>query len=256
MKFKFAACVVMAVGLVVLLSACGGGGGGASTTPIPVTAAKNPVLVGSATTITASFAAYTSAVKFGSTVNFSVTAPATISSATTTTKAGGVATITVTSSQAGTYTVSANSGSFAGSTAVSFIPQPAAVNLVITSKQAISKLAGLSFDVLSDAPVTFNGYSTLKSSGMLSITNPNVTPAFNISKITAGLTSLPVGIDVSLTSTLFLLKYATPLTGVPIFTIDQASVVAGFANLSSVKPTPTLVVSPVYYDSTGKVLYP
>ncbi|KAB0664415.1 hypothetical protein F6V25_12805 [Oryzomonas japonica] len=255
MKFRFATCVVMAAGLGALLAGCGGGGGGASTTPIPVTAAKNPVLVGSSTTITASFAAYTSAVKFGSTVNFSVTAPATISSATTTTKAGGIASITVTSNQAGTYTVSASSGSFAGSTAVSFIPQPAAVNLMITSKQAISKLAGLSFDVLSDTPVTFNGYSTLKASGILSITNPNVTPAFNISKITAGLTSLP-GIDVTSTSTLFLLKYATPAAGVPIFTIDQASVTAGFANLSSVKPTPTLVVSPVYYDSTGKVLYP
>lgn len=256
MKFRFATYVIIAAGLAALLAACGGGsGGGAPTTAIPVTAAKNPVLVGTSTTITANFSAYTSAVKFGSTVNFSVTAPATLSSATATTAAGGIATVTVASGQAGTFTVAARSGSYAGSTTVSFIPQPASVKLVVTSKQAISKLGGISFDVLSDTPVTFSGYSTMKSSGILSITNPNVTPAFNISTITAGLTSLP-GVDITSTSTLFLLKYATPLTGVPIFTLDQSSVVAAFDNNSSVKPTPTLVVSPVYYDGAGKVLYP
>ena len=82
MKSKMGAYLMMLAGIMMLLSGCGGDGGGFFfTTPAPVAvrSLKNPVLVTYSTTVVANFANYTSTVKFGSTVTFTVAPPATFS---------------------------------------------------------------------------------------------------------------------------------------------------------------------------------
>jgi hypothetical protein len=173
------------------------------------------------------------------------------------TQAGGIATVTVTSSQAATVTVSASSGNFAGSTTASFIPLPALASVVITPQAAITSLGTLSCNVKSDVPVTFSNFTTLPLSGTaLTIVNP-VTGSNNVSLLTAALVSAS-GVNVTPASILFKLSFTVPSNAlsIPIFSIDQASVVAGFANSTHVTPTPVLNLKPTYFDSTGKVLFP
>ena len=257
MRCKRGVYLFLVTGIAAIMTACGGGGGGSASTPITVSAAKNPVLVGGSTTITASFANYTSTIKFGSTVTFSASAPGTLSSATTTTKAGGIATVTVTSLQAATVTVSASSGNFAGSTTVSFIPLPASASVIVTPQAAIAKLGALQFNVASDVPVTFSNFTTVSLAGTASkIVNP-VIGSNNVSLLTAALVSTS-GVNVTPDSILFKFSFAVPSNSlaVPNFSIDQTSVVAGFTNLSTIKPRPVLNMKPTYYDSTGKILFP
>ena len=259
MRKKYSTYLFLVAGIAALVSSCGGGGGGAglAITPITVTEAKNPVLVGGSTTVTASFANYTGAVKFGSTVNFGVSAPGTLSSATATTKAGGVATVTVTSPQAAKITVSASSGNFAGSTAVSFIPLPATAKVAITPQTAINNLGALQFNVTSDVPVTFSNYTTVSLTGTaLPVVNP-VIGSNSVVLLTAALASVS-GINVTPASSLFLLSFTVPANSlaVPNFAIDQASVIAAFSDLSPVNPRPVLNVQPTYFDGSGKVLFP
>lgn len=259
MRFRLGANLLILAGLSALVAACGGGGGGGAT-PIAVSVGRNPVLVNHSTTITANFAPYTSAnqVKKGSTVTFTVTPAATLSSPTAVTQAGGIATISIKGSQAGTYTISATSGAYAGTTTVAFIPMPATAKVKVAPGQAINNLGALSFNVTNDVPVIFTGYSTLKTaSGTLSITNPNALPANDLTLLSAALVSVS-GMNVLATSTLFQFSYTIPptATDIPIFKVDQSSVVAAFTNSSSVKPKPVLTVSPTYYDGAGKVLFP
>jgi hypothetical protein len=260
MRTKSGAYLFLVAGISAMMSACGGGGGGggsAAATPITVTAAKNPVLVGGSTTITASFVNYTSAVKFGSTVNFGVSAPGTLGSATAKTQAGGIATVTVNSAQAATVTVSASSGNFAGATTVSFIPLPATASVSVTPQTAINSLGGIQFDLASDLPVTFSNYTTAPLTGTaLPIVNP-VIGSNNVTLMTAGLVSV-AGVNVSAGNPIFKLSFTVPSSAlaVPIFSIDQTSVVAAFANLSTVRPKPVLNVKSTYFDAAGKILFP
>lgn len=258
MRSKRGALVFILAAVSALVTACGGGGGGGTApTPITVSAAKNPVLVGGSTTITASFANYTSTIKFGSTVNFQISAPGTLSSATTKTQAGGIATVTITSPQAATVTVAANSGNFAGSTTVSFIPLPASATVVVTPQAAISSLGALSCNVKSDVPVTFSSYSTVHLSGTaLTAVNP-VIGSNNVTLLTTALVSAS-GVDVTTASPLFKLYFTIPSNAlaVPNFTIDQSSIVAALTSTAPVVPTPVLNVLPTYFDGNGKVLFP
>ena len=258
MKFRPGACLLLLFGMPVLMTACGGGGGSGGT-PIAVTSAKNPVLVNRSTTIVASFAPYTSAnqVRIGSVVTFTVSAPGTVASATAVTQAGGIATTSVKSSQAATVTVTASSGGYAGATTVSFIPMPATAKLSITPAQALSNIGGFQFNVTNDVPVTFTGFTNISSGWRsLGITNP-VASTNNVTLLTAELIT-GSSITFGTTVPLFNLFYTVPsgATDVPNFKIDPKSVMAVFTNLSTVRPTPTLTLSPVYYDSNGKTLFP
>ena len=256
MRIKRGTYLFLVAGIAAMVSACGGGGGGGpAITPITVTAAKNPVLNGSSTTITANFANYTSTIKFGSTVNFAVTGPGVLASATKT-QAGGIATVTVTSPQTATVTVSASSGNFAGSTTVSFIPLPAKARVAITPQTAINSLGALSCNVLTDVPVTFSNFSSVPS--VLTSVNPVTGSTINsFQPLTAALISAS-GVNVTPVSNLFLLTFTIPSNSlaVPIFSIDQSSVVAGFASAVAISPTPVLNLKSTYYDNTGKVLFP
>src|ERR1039457_858087 len=249
MRFEIYAYLYIIAGIAAIVSGCGGGGGGGgggpAVTPVTVTAMKNPVLAAGFTTITASFANYTSTIKFGSTVNFGVSAPGTLNSVTTKTLAGGIAQVTVTSLQAATVTVSASSGNFAGSTTVSFIPLPATASVVITPQTAITSLGTLSCNIMSDVPVTFSNYTTLPLSGTaLTLVNP-VIGTNNVSLLTAALVSAS-GVNVTPDSALFKLSFTVPSNSltVPNFSIDQSSVVAGFANSTHITPTPVLKLKP------------
>lgn len=255
MRCKRNAYLLLMAGIAAMVSACGGGGGGPAIAPITVTAAKNPVLVGGSTTITANFANYTSTIKFGSTVNFGVSAPGVLSSATKT-QAGGIATVTVSSPQAATVSISASSGNFAGSTTVSFIPLPATASVVISPPAAITSLGALSCNLMSDVPVTFSKYTSVSLNGSgISTVNP-IVGSNNVSLITPGLVS-PSGINVTPSSALFKVLFTVPSSAlaVPNFSIDQNSVVAGFSSGTSITPKPVLIMKPTYYDSTGKVLF-
>ncbi|HEX9006773.1 MAG TPA: hypothetical protein VF889_05735 [Bacteroidota bacterium] len=245
-----------------LLNACGGGGsGGPATTPIAVTSSPDPVLKGKTAVITANFANYTSTIKLGSRVNFSVTSPATFvpaNIATAQTQAGGIATIVVTSATPGTITVTASSGSFAGSTKVSFIDLPAAATVVVTPQQAINSLGALSFNITNDIPVTFTGFSSVNGSSTLAVTNPAPLPPNNtsITQITAAI--LSAGLDVTPSTVLFRFLYAVPptATDIPRFTISSSTISAAFFNTSTVRPRSKLIVTPAYFDVSGRQLYP
>ena len=262
MKCKHVTNLLLMAGIAALVAACGGGGGGGSSAlPVTVTSAKNPVLVGGSTTVTANFSNYTStarfgssAIKVGSMVNFSVTGPGVLSSATNV-QAGGAATVSVSSPQTAKVTVSAGSGNFAGSTTVSFIPLPATASVVISPPAAIAGLSALSCDVRSDVPVTFSGYSTLPA--VLPAVSP-VTGSNNVTLLTPALVSAS-GVNVTSASILFKLTFAVPVNAlaVPNFSIDQASVIASLANpATAIIPAPVLGLAPTYYDGTGKVLFP
>lgn len=248
---KFRSCMLMAIltGLTLVFQGCGGGGG-SSATSIAVTAAQNPLLVNYSTTVSADFSPYVATVKTGSIVNFSVTSGATITS-TGVTNSGGIATAKVKSTTPGTYQVTAGYPGFAGGTPVSFITQPSTVVVQVSSKQNLSNLSALTFNVTNALPATFTNYST------------TVPPASALS-FAAALTTKDLsaswasGTSFSLdTSSAFLLKlhYTIP-TDVPNFTIDPVSVSAIFTNLSTVRPTPGFTVKSIYYDQNGKQLYP
>jgi hypothetical protein len=261
MKIKIGAYLATAVLTMSLLSACGGGDGGSSggAEAVTVNALKNPLLVNYSTTVVASFAPYTSAVKAGSDVTFTVSAPATfssVSSAVTTrsvkTSGGGLAWVNVKSPQPGKFTVAASSGPYAGSTSVSVINQPASVTVTAGLNKPITGLGGLSFNVVSDLPApTFTNFTSIKGAGFTVQTNP-VPPAAGVDSTGVALVSAS-GVDVT-PGSLFRLDYLVVDKGVPIFNVTDLS--ATLAGASAVPVTPDFFFFATYYDVDGKKLYP
>ncbi len=276
MKLRLGAYVSMLVGLSALVAACGGGGGGGGATPISVTSSKNPVLYTKNAVITANFSNYTSTVKFGSPVKFTITSPGKLltpgglpifANATTAfTQAGGIATISITcplptptTTTATPVTVTASSANFAGSTTVTYMHLPATATVTITPEQAINKLGALSFNVNNDpVPITLTGFKNLSTVGTnLFAVNPSALPANNITQLTAAILSTS-GFNVTTSSILFKFFYSIPAasTDIPNFAVYSSTITAAFANTSSIKPRPKLLVSPVYFDNNGKQMFP
>ena len=261
MKCKIGAYLLMLAGIMTLFSACGGDGGGSGPTPITVTVVngKNPTLVNYSTTVLANFANYTSTVKFGSTVNFTVAPPATfshVSSITTRavkTQAGGLAWVTVKSPLPGTFTVSASSGNFAGSTAVSFINQPATVRVLAGLNKPITGLGGLSFNVISDVPApTFINFSSSIKGANVDVQTTPLPPAAGIDTTSVVLVSAS-GVNVN-PGELFRLDYLVVDKGVPILTLADLS--AYLAGVNATPVTPDMFFTVSYYDTVGTKLYP
>ena len=260
MKSKMGAYLLMLAGVIMLFAGCGGDGGGFFTTPaaVEVRSLKNPVLVAYSTTVIANFANYTSTVKFGSTVNFTVAPPATfshISSITTRavkTQAGGLAWLNVKSPLPGTFTVTASSGGLAGSTVVSFINQPSAVKVQVGLNKPITGLGGLSFDMVSDTPApTFNHFDSITGANFIVQTNP-VPPAAGVNTTTVSLVSAS-GVNVN-PGLMFTADYLVIDKGVPIFTL--ANPAAYLAGVAATPVTPDLFFTVSYFDTVGTKLYP
>jgi len=220
---------------------------------------KNPVLVNYSTTVIANFANYTSAVKFGSTVTFTVNSPGTfsnVSSNVTTrsipTKAGGVAWVTVWGRKIGTVTVTGSSGNFAGSTNISYINQPATIKVQAGLNKPITGLGNLSFDVLSDDPApTFTNFSSIKGASFAAQPNP-LPPAAGVNTTSVSLVA-PSGVNVN-PGTLFWLSYLVVDKGVPIITVDNLS--ASLADINGTPVTPDFFFNVTYYDVNGIKLFP
>lgn len=261
MKFRIGSYLMMLAGVTMLFSACGGdGGGGSVPTTVTVTALKNPVLVNFSTTVVASFANYTSAVKFGSPVHFTLSPslPTAIfsnhSSVTTVkTQANGVAAVKVKSIQPGTFTVSASSGNLAGSTTVSFINPPAKVTVQVGLKQPLTGVGDFSFDVvnLSDPTPTlsFTNFSTSVHSPVITdlhtIPSP---PATGVPTTTLTLSAVAPGINMGAGTPLFRFDYLPQVAGVPNFTLANS-----FVNLAPL-PLSSMFIRATYYDANGNVL--
>jgi hypothetical protein len=262
MKFRIGSYLMMLAGVTMLFSACGGdGGGGGGSTPITVTALRNPVLVNTSTTIVASFANYTSTVKFGSTVNFTVSSPpatfSNVSSAITTravtTQAGGLAWVTVKSPLPGKFTVSASSGSFAGSTTVAFINQPYIVQVLAGLNKPITNLGELSLKIVNDLPApTFLNFSS--SVAGANVTTVPLPPAAGVTSTSVTLTAVP-GVNVA-AGTMFRLNYLIVDPGVPIFTLPLSDLSAYLDDAFFTPVTPDVSFSVTYFDSVGTKLYP
>ncbi|HJV64284.1 MAG TPA: Ig-like domain-containing protein [Geomonas sp.] len=270
---------VMMLALGALLTACGSGGGGGGSaigffiTPISVKVAQNPVLKGYSTTVIANFAPYTSAgkVKFGSTVNFSASAGASITP-TAVTGAGGIATVKVKSDTAGTYTVSASSGLYAGSTSVSFIDQPARADVFVSLNRTINGFGGCEFDFQNSAQAVFNNFSSLLPHTGGGFTGTNPIPegrhAFWVDFLDLNVPSTGwAKVDITSLTQLFRLNFTvnapTPGTttgaGLPAFAIGPNNIFASYTSGRNVAPPViqgdfnTLKVK--YYDANGKVLF-
>jgi hypothetical protein len=253
MKIPFAAAAVAAV---LSCNGCGGGGngGGAGPAPVGVRPAANPVLINYSTTVTADFGLYTSAVRSGSRVDFSVTPGATIS-APTVTGAGGIATVHVSSSSPGTFAVSAASGTHSGAATVTFIRQPASAEVYFAPGSALTRLQGAQFNLDRSFPATFSKISTavtlpkdasppLKSwtdAGSLAIWSyVNSDPA----AFAAGI-SLPRG------TPLVMLRFKD-LTNVPNFSIRPRSVIFTDPDGRDIAAPGTATVR--YYDASRNLL--
>lgn len=278
MKARLIVYLVM-LALGALLTACGGGGGGgvapiiAIITPIKVTVADNPVLKGYSTTVTANFAPYTSAnkVKFGTTVNFSASAGATITP-TGVTGAGGIATAKVKSSTPGTYTVAASAGLYAGSASVTFIDQPAKVDVFVSLNRTINGFGGCEFDLLNSPQAVFNNFSSLipHTGGGFTGTNPIAEGqhAFWVDYLDLNVPSTGwAKVNITSLTQLFRLNFTvnapspgtTTGAGLPAFSIGPNNIFASYTSGRNVAPAVvqgdfnTLKVK--YYDANGKVLF-
>lgn len=263
MKFRIGSYLMMLAVVTMLFSACGGGdgGGGGGSTPITVTTMRIPVLVNTSTTVVASFANYTSTVPFGSTVNFTVSSPpatfSNVSSITTRsikTQAGGLAWVTVRSPLPGKFTVSASSGSLAGSTIVAFINQPYNVQVLAGLNKPITNLGGLSFNVLNDLPApTFLNFSSSVAGANVTVQTTPLPPAAGVTSTSVTLTAVP-GVNVA-AGALFRLNYRVD-TGVPIFTLPLSDLSAYLYDALFTPVTPDVSFTVTYFDSVGTKLYP
>jgi hypothetical protein len=239
----------LAVAAALALYGCGGGSGGGSP-QVTVQSAANPVLVGYSTTVTAAFTAYTSAVRFGSPVRFTVTGPAVVTAAATT-KAGGIATAHLSSATPGTFIVSASSGIYTGSTGVSFISQPSIADVFVFADRTIDSLSGIHFVVGYSFPQPFSNVSTAALPALPAGGTPllETNPAANSSSVTW---AYAPGVSVAAASPIMRLRFHN-LVNVPNFTIDQQSV--DFSDSGGRLIDARGVAKTKYYDSLGKLLF-
>jgi hypothetical protein len=238
--------------LLLMLAACGGGGGPATpTVAISVTSAKSPVLV----TYTSNTVrtTYPSPVPVGTQVNFTASSPNVTMIPATAMVAGGSATVRVKSSVPGKYLITATStvGTtvYTGSATVTFINQPASVNLSIALQPVVNNLGSLQFTIVNDPGIgTLQNFSF--NPGLYAFTNLSTQAPPNNRTNVGALANISVvngvakGFDVTSTAALFQLTYNIAANGVlPGFSIDPASVQAIFADGSSITPPPTFLIN-------------
>lgn len=275
MGFRIGYLLLLAA-LTTMFAACGGGGGTAPViTPITVTAAKNPVLQNLSTTVSASFGRFSTAVK-GNTVNFSISAgAATLGTSTDTVGAGGTASVKVKgNNQPGTYTVSASSGNFAGSTSLKFIPQPDAANvhLIINPPVIAPKnLVAFQFDIQRTGSGVFdkafpeNDLVGNIYGGLLnpdgSLVGANENSGTGITTIASITSSLTAGITTRANVSILRFQYKNIVSGLPTYTAipndlsnPPKGIIALDGNGNSLGLTTDNIILTVDYLKNGQVL--
>lgn len=277
MKVKIGAYLMMLAGVMVSLSACEGGSN--ATVPVSVTALSNPVLANFSTTVVANFANYTSLVKYGSKINFSI-APfaasnsnvsfptasfsrfSTVTQTSVRTAAGGRAWVTVRSPLPGKFLVTATSDlvhgttNFGGSTSVSFINQPAAVEVMVGFNKPLTKVGTLTFDVVSTQPApVFVNFSGIQSPF---IWNEDTTPLLPPGGVPDnGATNLIIGslqgINIAALTPQFKYDFVPIAPSVPTFSL--ANIICNTADINATPLFPSMFLRTRYFDAAGNEMF-
>ena len=278
MKFKSGAYLTMLAGFMLFLSACEGGND--ATVPVAVTTASNPVLVNYSTTVAANFFNYTTFVRFGSPITFTVSpdpasfshvSPGTasfssISTVTTRvvpTDVAGMAWVTVRSPLPGRFIVTATSGTvhgttnFGGRTTVSFISQPASVEVRVGLRTPLTNVGLLDFDLVSTLPApVFVDFAGIESPLIWAQDTAPIVPPGGVPE--DGATNLLVnslqGINIAANKTLFTYYYVPIPPSVPNFTL--ANITSHAADINATPLAPSLfIISTKYFDAAGNELF-
>ncbi len=278
MKKRIGAYLATLAVLTIFLAACEGGND--NTVPVALTRTSNPVLVNYSTTVAANFSNYTSLIKFGTPITFTVTpdsasfshvSPGTASfsqfSTVTTrivkTDVAGMAWVNVRSPQPGRFIVKAVSdmvnGStlFGGSTTVSFINQPASVQVRVGLRKPLNSVGELNFDLVSTMPApVFVNFSGIQSPYIWNEDTMPLLPPGGIPE--GGATNLLIGsllgINMVALKPLFRYDYVPIPPSVPNFALAINRCVA--ADVSATPLSPTLfIMSTKYFDAAGNELF-
>jgi hypothetical protein len=272
MNFKIGAYLMILAGIMMFLSACGGGSN--SSTPVVMTSLNNPVLVNYSTTVYANFSNYTSSVKFGSPITFTV-APdvasfshvtpnsatfshfSSITSRVVKTDVGGMAWVMLKSPLPGRFIVKATHGtsSLEGQTSVSFIVQPAAIEVRVGLRKPLTSVGRLDFDLVSNLPApVFDNFSGIQSPLLLAEDTTPLLPGIPVGGVTnLHVTSLQ-GINMKALIPLFLFHYVPTEPSAPNFNL--ASISCEVADTIATPLSANLfIMSTKYFDSAGNELF-
>jgi hypothetical protein len=278
MKYKIGAYLTILAGITMFLCACEGGSD--TTVPVAVTTANNPVLVNYSTTVVANFSNFTSVVRFGTPVTFTVAPSAasfghltkdtasfshfsTVTVRTVNTDVGGVAWVTVRSPLPGRFFVTATSAvlqggaNYGGTTTVSFIDQPASVQVRVGLRKPLTNVGELIFDLVSTQPApVFVNFSGIQSP---LIWNEDTAPILPPGGVPAdGATNLIIGshqgINMIALKPLFRYDFVPIPPSVPTFTLANIFAVTADVNATPLFPS-LYIVSTKYFDSAGNEMF-
>jgi|GEM_PF-1718263 len=276
MSFRIGAYLTILAGTMMLFSACEGGG--AATTPVVMASLNNPVLVNYSTTVYANFSNYTSLVKFGSPITFTVTPDvdsfshinpnsatfshfSTVTSRVVKTDVGGMAWVTLKSPLPGRFVVRATSNVIQGTsvlggqTSVSFIVQPAAIEVRVGLRKPLTSVGRLDFDLVSTLPApVFDDFVGIDSPLLLAEDTTPLLPGIP----DGGATNLHItsmqGINMKALVPLFLFHYVPNEPSAPNFSLANISCEA--ADSASTPLSANLyIISTTYFDSAGNELF-
>jgi hypothetical protein len=274
MNFKIGAYLMILAGIMMSMSACGGGSNSTPATVV-VSSLNNPVLVNYSTTVYANFSNYTSSIKFGSPITFTV-APdvpsfshvtpnsatfshfSTITTRVVNTDVGGMAWVTLKSPLPGKFIVKAiskNSPSLGGLTSVSFIVQPAAIEVRVGLRTPLTNVGRLDFDLVSTLPApVFDNFSGIQSPLLLAEDTTPLLPGIPDGGVTnLHVTSLQ-GIAMKALIPLFLFHYVPTEPSAPNFSLANISSEA--ADTAGTPLSASLfIISTKYFDTAGNELF-
>ena len=277
MKCKIGAFLMLLAGAIMLLSACEGGND--TTVPIAVGALNNPVLVNYSTTVVANFSNYTSYVRSGSPITFTVSPDiasfslvtqntatfsniSSIRTRTAFTDANGRAWITVKSPLPGRFVITARSDLLhgttfiGGTTKVSFIDQPALVQVRVGLRKPLAGVGFMNLDVISTLPPpAFVNFSGIQSPLIWNEdTAPNLPPGGTPDN---GVTNLVIGshqgINMIALKPLFRYDYVPMTPSVPNFALANGSAISADASHTPLFPE-FYIISTKYFDAAGNEL--
>jgi len=276
MNFKIGAYLMILAGTMMSFSACEGDG--ASTVSVVMTSLNNPVLVNYSTTVYANFSNYTSLVKFGSPITFNVSPDvssfshvtpnsatfshfSTITTRVVKTDVGGMAWVMLKSPLPGRFIVKATSDVIQGSsvlggqTSVSFIVQPAAIEVRVGLRNPLTKVGRLDFDLVSSLPApVFDDFSGIDSPLLLAEDTTPLLPGVPDGGVTnLHVTSLQ-GINMKALIPLFLFHYVPTEPSAPNFSLANISCEAADSAATPLSAD-LFIISTKYFDSAGNVLF-
>jgi hypothetical protein len=272
MNFKIGTYLMILSGVMISLTACGGGSN--SSAPVVMTSLNNPVLVNYSTTVYANFSNYTSVVKLGSPITFTV-APdvasfshvtpnsatfshfSTITTRVVKTDVGGMAWIMLKSPLPGRFIVKAshNASSLRGQTSVSFIVQPAAIEVRVGLRTPLTNVGRLDFDLVSGLPApVFDDFIGIDSPLLLAEDTTPLLPGIPDGGVTnLHITSMQ-GINMKALIPLFLFHYVPTEPSAPNFNLANISCKVADTNATPLSAN-LFIISTKYFDSAGNELF-